>query len=352
MINIEHAFKDIGVAMDSVVSGNLTAQINSNAKGDLGQLNDNINQTTKALCNAFCEVSTQSNEVSQSARQVAEGNSTLSQAIQEQAAAIEQTAAGMEQLNSQIQQSASQAVKSSELAHIAKDGVRSGSVAMHESIEAMYAIQKVSEQITGIVTIIDSIAFQTNLLALNAAVEAARAGEHGRGFAVVASEVRALAGKSAEAAKDIKGLIEQTTARIQDGTVKVRRTGDVLDGIIGQVDEMAVLITDIASNAREQAVGLNQMNDAIVAIDHAVQESAALVEENVSLAEYLGEVSQTLDGLVGQFQLGKCDENKQSALNQAYNSDHIVLVVDDAIVNQKVAVSMLRKLGYDTDTAS
>ncbi len=258
----------------------------------------------------------------------------------------------MEQLNSQIQQSASQAVKSSELAHIAKDGVRSGSVAMHESIEAMYAIQKVSEQITGIVTIIDSIAFQTNLLALNAAVEAARAGEHGRGFAVVASEVRALAGKSAEAAKDIKGLIEQTTARIQDGTVKVRRTGDVLDGIIGQVDEMAVLITDIASNAREQAVGLNQMNDAIVAIDHAVQESAALVEENVSLAEYLGEVSQTLDGLVGQFQLGKCDENKQSALNQAYNSDHIVLVVDDAIVNQKVAVSMLRKLGYDTDTAS
>jgi methyl-accepting chemotaxis protein len=115
---------------------------------------------------------------------------------------------------------------------------------------------------------------------------------------------------------------------------------------------MAVLIQDIASNAREQAVGLNQMNDAIVSIDHAVQQSAALVEESASLAQYLGDVSQTLDELVGQFQLGNCNENKQSALNQAYNSDHIVLVVDDAIVNQKVAVSMLRKLGYDTDTAA
>jgi methyl-accepting chemotaxis protein len=352
MTNTERAFKDIGSAMKNVAAGDLTTQISSNAKGDLGHLNNNINQTTQALRQSFCSVSIQSNEVSQSSRQVAEGNATLSQAIQEQAAAIEQTAAAMEEINSQVQQSAAQAMKSSELANITKDGVRSSSVAMNEAIEAMHGIQQVSAQINNIVGLIDSIAFQTNLLALNAAVEAARAGEHGRGFAVVASEVRALAGKSAEAAKNIKGLIEQTATRIQDGTNKVKHTGNVLNNIIGQVDEMALLITDIANNSREQAIGLNQMNDAIVSIDHAVQQSAALVEESASLAQYLGDVSQTLDGLVGQFQLGDCSDTKQAELMRAYNADHMVLVVDDAIVNQKVAISMLHKLGFDADTAS
>ena len=350
--NTERAFGDISTAMKSIATGDLTTQINSTAQGNLGHLNKNINQTTMALRNSFCTVNNQSREVSQSSRQVAEGNGVLSQAIQEQAAAIEQTAAAMEQINSQVQQSASQAHKSTELANIAKEGVRAGSVAMHESIEAMHGIQTVSEKITGIVSIIDSIAFQTNLLALNAAVEAARAGEHGRGFAVVASEVRALAGKSADAAKDIKGLIEQTATRIADGTLKVKRTGDALDSIIGHVDEMAVLISDIANNTTQQAIGLNQMNDAIGQIDNSVQQAAALVEENASLAEYLGEVSTSLDDLVGQFQLGNCDNLIASKQEKAYQADHMILVVDDAIVNRKVAVSMCQKLGYDTDTAS
>jgi methyl-accepting chemotaxis protein len=179
----------------------------------------------------------------------------------------------------------------------------------------MSEIQAVSSQITGIVSLIDSIAFQTNLLALNAAVEAARAGEHGRGFAVVASEVRALAGKSADAAKDIKGLIDQTAQKIHFGTEKVHETGRMLNGIMGHFDQMVGLVAQISVNASEQAQGLEQSNQAIAEIDQAVQQGANLVQENASLAQYLGGVATSLDTLVSGFKLDQPHQNAKSSNN-------------------------------------
>jgi methyl-accepting chemotaxis protein len=333
-----------------LAQGDLTQTIDGQFAGELEKLTTAINRASGSLRASFCQVAGQSREVAQSAQQVSEGNATLSHAIQEQAASLEQTAAAMEELNAQVQQSAKQSSASTELAQKAQNGVNASAQAMTEAIEAMHAIGAVSGQITGIVSIIDAIAFQTNLLALNAAVEAARAGEHGRGFAVVASEVRALAGKSAEAAKDIKVLIDQTAIRVKEGTDKVQRTGNVLDGIVTDVSEINTLINDIAQNTQEQAKGLAQMHDAINMIDQTVQQSAALVEENASLAEYLGEVANNLDGTVAQFKLGNCQQalishQKTSALGQ-------ILVVDDNISNQKVAVAIVKKLGFDTQTAN
>jgi PAS domain S-box-containing protein len=318
MTNTEKAFDDITKAMEKIVQGNLTAKIHSQAQGDLGRLNDNINETVQALRNSFCLVRQSSRDVTDSAQQVAVGNKTLENTIQQQAAAIEETASAMEQITSQVQQASQQAIRSNELADLAKSEVRMGAVAMNESIEAMGAIQAVSAQITGIVTLIDGIAFQTNLLALNAAVEAARAGEHGRGFAVVAGEVRALAQKSAEAAKDIKQLIDQTALRIKDGTTKVQQTGKALEGIIGQVDEMASLINQITHNTKEQAIGLKQMNKAIGQIDQSLQQSASLVGNSALLSQNLGNLASDMDGMVRRFELGVCDNDspKSSASKQ------------------------------------
>lgn len=314
MGNTEKAFDDITKAMEKIVQGDLTAKVHSQAQGNLGRLNDNINDTMQALRNSFCQVRQSSRDVTDSAQQVAIGNKTLEDTIQRQAAAIEETASAMEQINSQVQQASQQAMRSNELADLAKSEVRMGAVAMNESIEAMGAIQAVSTQITGIVTLIDGIAFQTNLLALNAAVEAARAGEHGRGFAVVAGEVRALAQKSAEAAKDIKQLIDQTALRIKDGTTKVQQTGKALEGIIGQVDEMASLINQITHNTKEQAIGLKQMNDAIGQIDQSLQQSASLVGDSALLSQHLGRLASDMDAMVRRFELGVCaNESAQSS---------------------------------------
>lgn len=349
---LDKAISDVVLSAQHTAQGNLTTQIQRSYPGSLGELTQAINTSNAGLRTSFCQVANQAKEVAQSAAQVADSNGTLSHAIQEQAAALEETAAAMEEITAQVQQSADQASESRLLAEKTSQGVASGAQAMQESIAAMHGISEVSSKISGIVTLIDSIAFQTNLLALNAAVEAARAGEHGRGFAVVAGEVRALAGKSAEAAQDIKRLIDETTLRIQQGTEQVQHTGEVMSSIIDQVGQMSALIGEIATNAQEQAKGLAQMNDAVTAIDKTTQESAALVEENASLAEYLGEVAQALDGLVGRFELGNCAADSQ--MNHA-DSDHRqgrVLVVDDNMPNQKVACALMHKLGYATLTAS
>ncbi len=349
MQDLNNAISSIGSSSNALANGNLTQLASGQFNGDLGQLTQSINQATQSLRHSFCQVQEQATEVAQSASQVSDGNATLSNAIQAQAASLEQTAAAMEEINSQVKQAAEQANKSSELAIHARDGVRNGSESMKQAVIAMQDIHAVSSQITGIVSIIDGLAFQTNLLALNAAVEAARAGEHGRGFAVVASEVRALAGKSADAARDIKGLIEQTASKIAVGTETVTRTEKTLLGITDQVEEMAVLVQNIANNAKEQSIGMSQMNEAVTSIEQTVQQSAALVEESASLAEYLGDVAQQLDGLVGKFQLGDC--RSATAHDDSGQTLGNILVVDDNVPNQKVASALLRKLGFHTDTA-
>jgi methyl-accepting chemotaxis protein len=343
------AVTDVVKAADALAKGDLTETVRGQYQGDLAKIKNAMNQAIGSLNQSFGEVRRQATEVAQSSSQVSEANISLSYRIQEQAAAIEQTASAMEELTAQVQQAAESAGSANQLACSSSEEVRAGAQVMGQAITAMGEIQAVSSQITGIVSLIDSIAFQTNLLALNAAVEAARAGEHGRGFAVVASEVRALAGKSADAAKDIKGLIDQTAQKIHFGTAKVQETGMMLDGIMGHFDKMVGLVAQISVNASEQAQGLEQTNQAVAEIDQAVQQGANLVQENASLAQYLGGVATSLDELVSGFKL---DQYQSSKLPEDISHLPKALVVDDNLPSQKLAVALLKLNGYAVDAVS
>lgn len=232
--------------------------------------------------------------------------------LQRQAGALEETASTMEEINQQVHEASYQAQQSTSLVQQSAQTVNQSMKAMQSAIQTMQSIKDASQQITGIVGIIDSIAFQTNLLALNAAVEAARAGEHGRGFAVVASEVRTLAGKSADAAQDIKKLIAQTAERINKGTEEVEHTGKMLSDVVSSVASVEGLIVAMSHNAKEQTHALSQIGDAINTIDKGAQQSAALVEESAALSEHLGEVANKLDATVGEFSLGDCHQHSHS----------------------------------------
>jgi len=218
---------------------------------------------------------------------VSQGASDLSSRVQEQAAAIEETSATMTEMAAAIQTNTANAKKVADLAHQVKSQTGAGVQVMQQTITAMQAIRESSTQIADIVTLIDAIAFQTNLLALNAAVEAARAGEHGRGFAVVAGEVRALAQKSAEAAKDIKSLIADSVGRIETGTQLADKSGEMLSGITGSIEQVATMIEQIAEASAEQSQGIGQVHRAMSDIDRVTQENAALVEKTTNAAESL-----------------------------------------------------------------
>jgi len=307
MLRLSSAVTGISTIMTAQANGDFTRRCTAEFKGELKVLQNAMNHSLQSMNRSFGSVRNQASEVAHSAAQVSDANVSLSSRIQEQAAALEETASAMEELTTQVQQAAESSASASHLASVSAAEVRAGSVIMNEAIDSMNDIRAVSHQITGIVSLIEGIAFQTNLLALNAAVEAARAGEHGRGFAVVASEVRALAGKSADAAKDIKGLIDQTAQKINHGTEKVQATGVMLNSILSKFDQMVDLVEQISNNAREQSLGLEQSNHAITEIDRAVQQGAAVVLENASLAQYLGGVAANLDKLASSFKL---DENQ------------------------------------------
>ncbi|MGA2794357.1 MAG: methyl-accepting chemotaxis protein, partial [Roseiarcus sp.] len=191
----------------------------------------------------------------------------------------------------------------------ADDDAKKSAMVVREAVEAMDAIAKSAQQISQIIGVIDEIAFQTNLLALNAGVEAARAGDAGRGFAVVASEVRALAQRSAEAAKQIKGLISASTTQVDHGVKLVAETGKSLERIMAQVAEINDVVSEIAAGAKEQATGLEEVNTAINQMDQVTQQNAAMVEESTAASHSLSQETDQLSGLIGQFQVGRASAN-------------------------------------------
>jgi methyl-accepting chemotaxis protein len=242
--------------------------------------------------------------VNEAAAQVSQGSSDLSGRVQEQAAALEETSATMNEMAAAVQTNTQNAKKVAELAHQVQHHAGAGVDVMQQTISAMQSIKESSSKIADIVTIIDGIAFQTNLLALNAAVEAARAGEHGRGFAVVAGEVRALAQKSAEAAKDIKDLINDSVNRIEAGTQLADKSGDMLSGITGSIEQVATMIESIANASAEQTQGISQVHRAMADIDRVTQENAALVEETTVAAESLSTEAKHLKENMSFFKTG------------------------------------------------
>lgn len=283
--DLDSAMSEITRVVVSQSNGDLSQQIQNDYLGELKVLTGAVNNSSAKLSDVVFKAVTASNIVLKNATEVSDGAHSLSQRVQQQAAALEETSATMEEMNATVQNNTQNAKQASEVADKLQLKAEESSSVMHKTIQAMMNIQESSQKISEIVTLIDSIAFQTNLLALNAAVEAARAGEHGRGFAVVAGEVRSLAQKSAEAAKQISELINESVNRIENGTKLAEKSGDSLNAMTQAIEEMTGMIQQISHASLEQAEGVKQIHHAIADIDQVTQQNAALVEETTAVSE-------------------------------------------------------------------
>lgn len=307
---IAFALTAINEVVQAQAQGDLTHKVAEGAlKGQLHDLKNAMNYANAKVVEVVDIATEASAVVSGAAQEVSQGSMDLSHRVQEQAAALEQTSATMEEMNSQIQSTSQNAIHATEEAQKAQKNASSGVGVMQETIESMNKIQESSHKIAEIVTLIDGIAFQTNLLALNAAVEAARAGDHGRGFAVVAGEVRNLAQKSADAAKDIKHLIDETVERVNQGSALATESGKVLSDINISINSVTQMIGEIATASHEQAEGIRQVHQAITQIDNVTQQNAALVEETSAASESLSEQSDILLKEISFFKTGIAHNN-------------------------------------------
>jgi methyl-accepting chemotaxis protein len=241
--------------------------------------------------------------VTSASGEIAVGNADLSSRTEEQASSLEETAASIEEMTATVNQNAQNASQASGVAIAAADVARKGGVAVDEVVRTMEGIQASSRKIGDIIGVIDSIAFQTNILALNAAVEAARAGEQGRGFAVVASEVRSLAQRSAEAAKEIKGLITDSVDRVDAGARLADDAGKTMTEVVASVNRVSHIIGEIASATSEQSTGIAQVNQAVADLDKVTQQNASLVEESTAASESLKELAGEMSEAVSVFRL-------------------------------------------------
>lgn len=317
---LNQVISQISEVMELQTTGDLTAKVEVECEGQLNQLKTSINKNADNLSRIISEAMQVAATVNTAAEDVANGAIDLSQRVQEQASAIEESAATMEEFGVAIQNNAKNAHDETELEHNVELKVKQASNVMQQTIEAMNSIQESSHKISEIVTLIDGIAFQTNLLALNAAVEAARAGDHGRGFAVVAGEVRALAQKSAEAAKDIKNLIDESVDRIGHGTKLASESGLVMDEIKVSIEEVTKMSESISRSSAEQADGVSQLQTAIAQIDEATQQNAALVEQTSVAADSMKAEAVKLTNNMSFFKTGSMQVHIPASNQSSNNS--------------------------------
>ena len=268
-----------------------------------GSVLSTLGAMQRALSSVVTAIRESADSVATGSGQIAQGNRDLSQRTEEQASSIQQTAASMEQLSTTVQQNSTHATQASDLAHAASDVAQRGGGVMNEVVETMQRIDASSKKIADIIGVIDGIAFQTNILALNAAVEAARAGEQGRGFAVVAGEVRALAQRSADAAREIKALITASVEQVNNGSGLVARAGETMAEVVESIRKVSTIVAEISRASQEQACGIEQVGQAVTLMDAATQQNAALVEEGTAAAESLRNQADAMVTAVGVFQV-------------------------------------------------
>ena len=298
------AISALAEGLSALANGDLTYRIAAPFAPEAQRLKDDFNRTAEQLQETMATISGAIGGMRSGTSEVSQAADDLSRRTEQQAASLEETAAALDEITATVKTTADGAHKAQEVTNQARHGAEKSGAVVREAVAAMAQIEKSSQQIGQIIGVIDEIAFQTNLLALNAGVEAARAGEAGKGFAVVASEVRALAQRSAEAAKEIKELISTSSQQVEQGVDLVGQTGAALEKIVAQVTEITSLVTEIAASAREQSTGLGEVNSAVNQMDQVTQQNAAMVEQSTAASHNLAQEADELARLVSQFRLG------------------------------------------------
>jgi methyl-accepting chemotaxis protein len=301
----EFVVHSVATGLEKLSSGDLMFRLTSDFGGDYEKLRGDFNTAMEKLQETMQAIATNTQGVRSGAEEITQASDDLSRRTEQQAASLEETAAALDQITATVRRTAEVANEARDLVATSKtDAERSGDV-VRQTVGAMDGIESSSKQIANIIGVIDEIAFQTNLLALNAGVEAARAGDAGRGFAVVATEVRALAQRSADAAKEIKSLISASTQQVDVGVKLVSETGNALGRIVTQVTQLNGLVVELAASAKEQATGLDEVNSAVNQMDQVTQQNAAMVEQATAASHGLSSEAQELARLVGQFHIGE-----------------------------------------------
>ncbi|MGD2117650.1 MAG: PAS domain-containing protein [Chromatiales bacterium] len=297
-IMTEQCLGEAGQVMRELANGNLSKFMVGEYSGEFETLKEAINTTVTKLRETVEQISRATGSINVSASEISQGNNNLSARTEQQAANLEETAASMEELTSTVKNNADNAQQANQVAATARSAAENGGEVVSQAVTAMGQISESSNKIAEIIGVIDEIAFQTNLLALNASVEAARAGEQGRGFAVVATEVRNLASRSAEAAKEIKGLIKDSVEKVNSGSELVNQTGESLQEIVDGVKKVGDIIAEIASASSEQSAGIDQVNQAVTQMDEMTQQNAALAEQtsaaSVAMTTTANEMQQAM----------------------------------------------------------
>ncbi|MEB1490459.1 methyl-accepting chemotaxis protein [Xanthomonas campestris pv. campestris] len=302
--------------LQSIAAGDLTARMSGEFRGVFAEMRDDANATATQLAEIVGSIKTSAISIKGAASEIAAGNQDLSQRTEQQAANLEETAASMEELTSTVKQNAEGARQANQLAIGAATVAAQGGEVVSKVVETMSGIEASSKKIADIISVIDGIAFQTNILALNAAVEAARAGDQGRGFAVVASEVRTLAQRSSGAAKEIKGLIDDSVERVAAGSALVHSAGQTMVEVVASVQRVTDIMGEISAASQEQSAGIEQVNQTITQMDETTQQNAALVEEATAAARSLEEQAVQLTEAVAVFKTDDVHVSSAKALAQ------------------------------------
>lgn len=343
MLNLSKGINQISDVSDKVLSevvdivsglsdGNLTKKMSGEYKGLFNDLKVNINKTIDNLYGMAQKIRATAETVLTASSEISSGSVDLSSRTEQQASSLEETAASMEEITGTVKQNSENTSNANSLATNTRDIAERGGKVATEAVSAMGSIEKSSQKISDIISVIDEIAFQTNLLALNAAVEAARAGDAGKGFAVVASEVRSLAGRSASASKEIKSLINESSQQVKSGSELVNEAGKTLNEIVKSVKDVASIMSEIAQASKQQSVGIDEINSAVAQMDEMTQQNAALVEENTAAAQSLVEQANELDKLMKFFKL---NENEEHNVEEVHHKEKPAVKKPAAITKEK-----------------